>query len=472
MGIHNFNKWLLNNHPDIFTHINKKEYDNVFIDLNPLLHVAISKHPKDSKDLINKICFLINKILEHIVPTKRLIFSTDGIPSFAKMILQRERRKNMMKNTEITNQTNFINPIIFTPGTEFMNNLANNLDEYFNKLKQQYNNKIKIIELISMEYDESELKLFNKMKKYKKDNNIIVSNDADVIVIALSITNTKSNINVCNIKNNIYQEISMNKFLNNLLTNNDKTNLDYVLLMLLMGNDYIPKVNYINLNKLMQVFSKIKTKLVIKDNNQYIIDNKTFAKLIFRTSSKKIKINSICELKTKKIHNYVQGLIWCLNNYYNGYTQNMFYMYNYNKLGIKPEELYYYLRINHKIKVLYPLSNTHIMKPTINIYPAIVLPYKNKFLVKNNYCDYLLKNHSEFYSEELCKTCIEYSKKISDLHITLKYIKDMNDSDENYDQLKKDINKNNMEYHKHKKHIHKRIKYNKFIEIINELITV
>ena len=138
MGITNFNKWLSTNYPSVHTTINYKEYDNVYIDINPILHVSISK-AKNEKDLIKRIIWLIDEILKHIMPKKRLIFSTDGIPAFAKMILQRERRIGMVKNLEIKNTNNFINPIILTPGTDFMINLPKLLEEYFMSLKNKYN---------------------------------------------------------------------------------------------------------------------------------------------------------------------------------------------------------------------------------------------------------------------------------------------------------------------------------------------
>ena len=100
----------------------------------------------------------------------------------------------MVKNLEIKNTDNFISPIIFTPGTKFMNNLPNFLKDYFDKLRDKYHN-VELIDLTDLEYGESEFKLFYKMKDIiklnnnsnNKESNILVSNDADVIIMALSI---------------------------------------------------------------------------------------------------------------------------------------------------------------------------------------------------------------------------------------------------------------------------------------------
>ena len=117
MGITNFNKWLKENYPSIIEEIKYKEYDNVYIDLNPLLHISINK-ANNNETIIKKLKNLLNDILKKIYPKKRLILSSDGIPSLAKIILQKERRISMVKNITIPeNKNNFISPIILTPGT-------------------------------------------------------------------------------------------------------------------------------------------------------------------------------------------------------------------------------------------------------------------------------------------------------------------------------------------------------------------
>ncbi len=465
MGITNFNKWLNTNYPSIFSKIERKVYDNVYIDLNPILHVSINKS-KNEKDIIKKIQWLTNEILKHIVPRKKLILSTDGIPSFAKMILQRERRINMVKNLDIKNTNNFINPIILTPGTDFMNNLPKLLENYILELNEKYKS-IEIFNLMDIEKGESEFKLFEHMKKNinPKETNILVSNDADVVIMALSITTNKNQISIAN-SGKIYQEINLNTLIKCL--GPEYSNLDFTLLMLLMGNDYIPKVNYVNITKIIPIYKSIckKDSLVKNNKNKYTINNKLFAKILYRLLGKnKCQIKSLSQLNFEKIENYLEGLVWCLNDYHNCKSDNMLYMYNYVKLGINPAELYYYLQLNNNKIINYPVNNTSI---SVNrkIYPAIVLPYKIKFLVKNNYSEYLMNNHKEYYEEELCETCKDYHKKLSDLNITRKYLED---TDQDTEQNKINSHKLCVLLNSHKKTTHKRLEYGKYIEIITEL---
>ena len=465
MGIHNFTKWLKASYPVIIKPINYQEYDNVFIDINPILHSAITK-AKNEKDLIKRIIWFIDDNLKRFRPKKNLVLSTDGIPSLAKIILQKERRTCMMKNigniNENINENNFINPLILTPGTEFMDKLPDLLKEYFIELKEKYKN-IKVISLISEEYGESEFKLFNKMREISsnQDTNILVSNDADVVVMALSIIDIIPNIYIGH-SGKFYEEINLRKFLKNLNISKDKSNLDYTLLMLLMGNDYIPKVNYIILNKLLPVYNSLNLNLIEENNNKLSINTKALARLLLKLFNKNSNYK-LSLINNNKMKNYLEGLTWCINDYHNSKTKNMLYMYKYKKLGIDPIELLYYLMCNHTIE--YPVQ-TNPVKIDKKIYPAIVLPYKIKFLVKNNLCDKIFSKYKEFYDEELCEPCKNYHKQMSDLYAARKYLEDTN-QDANI--VKKNISNIMKNFCKHKKTTHKRIKYKKYIEIINFL---
>lgn len=461
MGIHNFTKWLKTTYPESVKQITYQEYDNVFIDINPILHSSITK-AKTEKDLLKRIIWLITDILKRVRPKKNLVLSTDGIPSLAKIILQKERRISMVKSINNINEKNFISPLILTPGTDFMEKLPELLNDYFDELRTKYKS-INITSLITEEYGESEFKLFNKMRqinKNKSESNILLSNDADVIVMALSIVNIIPNIYIGH-TGKIYEEINLDKFLK-CLKNNKGTNLDYTLLMLLMGNDYIPKLNFITLNKLLPAYNSLNLKLVEEKDNNLIINNIALSRLLLKLINKNINFK-LSNINFCKINNYLEGLTWCLNDYHNSKTNNMLYMYKYKKLGIDPVELFYFL-ISQK-NISYPQQNDNII---INkkIYPAIVLPYKIKFLVKNNLCDKIFTNYKEFYDEELCIECKNYHKQISDLCASRKYLED---TDQDTNIVKKNISEITKTFCAHKKSTHKRIKYKKYIEIINFL---
>ena len=364
-----------------------------------------------------------------------------------------------------------------------MRKLPNEIDLYIKEIQKNYSN-LEIINLTNIELGESEFKLFNKMKDINtntnNENNILLSNDADVIIMGLSILNNY-NIFICNYNNNIYKEINLNKLLNEL--NNNKyniSNLDYTLLLLLLGNDYIPKLKFININKIIDIYHEIKKiynddKLILKENNKLKINFKLFSKILLRfyINNKKFKIkklNELNELNFNLINNYIEGLIWCINDYHNTYSENQYYMFNYKKLGIDPSEFIYFLLLKNKEIIHYPVNNIKI-NINLNIYLAIVLPYKMNFLMKNDYSKKILNNHKEFYSEELCDICNNYNSELHKLYGSLNYYK-YNSNDENKNKIQNNIQNCIKLMNEHKKNTHKKINYKNVIKIINFLSSI
>ena len=245
--------------------------------------------------------------------------------------------------------------------------------------------------------------------------------------------------------------------------------------MLLLGNDYLPKINFININILLEIYhmcKKIyKQNLVTRLNNRLIVNNNMLAKIIFtfffKNKNRKFKSKKLEELNFSKMGNYMEGLVWCINDYNKAKNDNIFYMYNYKKKGIDPSELYYYLKLKNKEVINYPMPK---IKAIVNrkIYTAIVMPYKIKFLVKNDYPDKIKDKFAEYYSEELCESCSIYHKQLSNLYCSKKFLEDTNNL-EKIDNVKSSIQKSTKELCKHKKKTHKRLSYNKYIEIIDYL---
>lgn len=464
MGITNFNKWLRTNYPIVYSNI-KQSYDNLYIDINPILHISINNCTNYTV-LIKRIKLNIDNILSKIKPTKNLIFSTDGIPSVAKMILQRERRIAMIRNINIVNESKFINPIILTPETDFMKKLYDELKDHFAYLEEKYN--IKVISLLNEPIGESEFKLFNKLKKlsikYPDDTHAFVSNDADVVVMSMALN---KNIFVIYNEKQFKQvhEIDIKK-LNNLF----KNHLDVCLAILMMGNDYLPKVGYLNLNKIIEIMKD--KKIVECRENKINIDYTLLADILFELfkKDKRCKISSIYQLNLTKMKNYMEGLTWCITDYCNAKSKNMFYMYKYKKLVINPIELMYFLMINKKNPISYPLKDSNI-EIHRNIYPSIVMPYKVRFLFDKKYSDFLLEKHKIMYEEELCEFCSEIHKNMSICHDSMNYLINYGSGESDdieIDNIKLKIHDLNIKMKKHKK-THKKLCYDEIITIIRDL---
>jgi hypothetical protein len=133
------------------------------------------------------------------------------------------------------------------------------------------------------------------------------------------------------------------------------------------------------------------------------------------------------------------------------------------------------LKLKNKQNISYPFPK---IKGIVNrkIYPAIVMPYKIKFLVKNEYPDKIINKFQEYYAEELCETCSSYHKLLSNLCCSRKFLEDTNDDSsinlEKINTIKNNIFKSTKELGSHKKKNHKRLSYNKYIEIIEYLNSI
>lgn len=486
MGITNFSKWIKDTYPSSSISINfndkteKSFYDHVYIDINVILHRIIFAHNvseslggNDENELINRLCSYISNILKRITPKKTLTLATDGIAPFAKIILQRKRRlqyiRNIQNNKETTheNEPGFIlpemiklptiNPLCFTPGTYFMKSLSVKLLNYINKLKNIY--KIQIY-LQTFGKGEAELKLinqliinsfinsdvFNKNNK-NNDSHCIYSSDADIFVI-IAATGIK-NVFVNNAQNIIdfdkLMALHQNKFklkYKQISDVNSNYRRDFSFVSLFMGNDYIPKVSHITFDKLwdsyMKVFNDINNNskfaigenvqfLISYDNNNNTIINKKFiTKLFYLINKKTIKNKKstfpfrLEDFVVEQYYNYLLGIIWCHDTYRYGYCKKLDYMCDVI-IPIHPMGIAFYFEFGYyddNIHKFYNELNSVIDVIDEEIYATLVLPKIGRNLIEYKKI-YDLDTNDDIkilYEVEECTTCISLHKKLSFLH--------------------------------------------------------
>ena len=157
---------------------------------------------------------------------------------------------------------------------------------------------------------EGDFKIFNEINKNKQDNICILSKDSDMVLLSYSII-LKKNINIDLIINlRPIQIIDINELV---LKNNS---YDYILIIMLLGNDYLPKISNTNFESLTMTYNKY-----IRSNNNIIINKEInynnlllfITYLIFYKKNKvKFKIKNL-DLNRFKI--YFNNLKWCLHSY-------------------------------------------------------------------------------------------------------------------------------------------------------------
>ncbi|AYV76349.1 MAG: XRN 5'-3' exonuclease [Terrestrivirus sp.] len=495
MGITNFSKWIKDTYPSSLASVNffnkteKSYYDHVYIDINVILHRIVFANnfleghdSTDEHELINRLCSYITNIIKRTTPRKTLTLATDGIAPFAKIILQRKRRLQYIRNIQNTNsilceekenkqmiKLPEINPLCFTPGTYFMKSLSVKLLNYVNKLKNIY--KIQV-HLQTFGKGEAELKLINQLiinsfigsdifSKNSKNNesHCIYSSDADIFVIiaATGIKNVFVNNgqNIINFDKLMALHQSKFKLKCNTIDINNNYRTDFSFVSLFMGNDYIPKVSHVTFDKLWEAYTnafndinfaaKNTQFLIAYDNNNNTVINKKFmSKLFYLINKKTIKNKKsifpfrLEDFIVEKYYNYLLGIVWCHDTYRNGYCKKLDYMCDVN-IPIHPMGIVFYFEFGHyddnSNRSTTELNNL-IDAIDEEIYATLVLPKIGRNLIEYKKI-YDLDTNDDIkilYEIEECSTCISLHKKLSYLHEQI--------NNEMKNKLDGDINKN------------------------------
>lgn len=416
MGIKNFHTWLHEKFPTAFPPIiNNNIYEYIYIDLNFILHNSIYSC-KTEKDFIHRLTNNLDIIFSNFMATKEVFFAIDGPSSFAKIILQRVRREG--KTSSINPNT--ISSLCITPGIGAMDRFEKQIQRYIDNLKQKYKfNKPIFTTSFSNEPNEGEIKICKKVIANGKDNldhrHLIIGNDSDLIVLAMGMKPVY-NINIL-IKGKEYNElVSLQNLLHahckyigkddkieNLTNSNYRE--DFIILSVMMGNDYLPKVAYIKYDKLWKIYKDLvskSTKTLINSDEKFDIETITnFMLMIYNDLSKNHKQVETTTYNAKQASSYLEGLLWCINMYKSGTCLKYDYIYESGN-SPHPYELLFHI-CSEKDNIKFTASNFQPIPP--HIYPLIVMPRGAIHLLTNSQQKLMTKELNYLYEKEECQLC-------------------------------------------------------------------
>jgi len=183
--------------------------------------------------------------------------------------------------------------------------------------------------------------------------------------------------------------------------------LDFTLISILLGNDYLPKINFCDLTKMWNTYklwvSEYKTGLIDENLN---INKEFFTKLLngIITNTKYHFINkfTINSFNMPLYSNYMEGVLWCLNMYKNGICNRYNYMYQSDDTP-HPLGLILHMNLNQDILKFKDENYGGLDK---NLYAILVLPKKTINLINIKYHDFAKKYENVLCEEEMCETCI------------------------------------------------------------------
>lgn len=425
MGIEHFHTWLSNNYGNSIKEYEQIPYDHIYVDINFLLHRLIC-YVQNEDELITRVISSLEQIAKMNPPRKTLNLFMDGIAPFAKVILQKQRR--MMQS-----QTYKIEPLCLTPNTLFMNKLNEVLVKY-SQGKNIYCN-------LSDQNGESEFKICKRIHELSNayESHLVLSNDADVVIIGLSFLNTQ----------NIFILIQQNQRNGNYIIDIDKIadqifesygynlckKLDFVFLSLLCGNDYFPKLGFTTFEKLWENYSKLSRFETIIDLN-HKINVPVFVKFLELIVSKVKNKPKEVTYHPKRINNYLCGLQWCLSLYATGICNND---YLYSGKCVKPWEIIQYFKDENSISQK-KLKLTDISPLA---YTLLILPKRGLNLV-SKINENLLNEVSFLYEEEMCPDCQQMKELVKNKRC--KFLLDKDNA-----KLHDDFSASFKEYMNHKK---------------------
>jgi len=298
---------------DYLKHLNQEEitniieYEHVYIDCNYLIHFLIYKC-KNDKDLYDKICNFWKNLMEviKIKSTVHLIY--DGEHDAEELTKNPKLQTLILRYGDKVESTDYDKQVI-KPGSQILNTFKYYLVDVIEKYKKINKSKFTVNQNNDNIKGEADLKILNLIYNSNQNKVCICSKDSDMILIAHSLAINKS-ISIDVITNfRPIQIVYINMF--------KKYNLDYVLLVLLLGNDYLPKISSITYQTVINTYEKyIKyNKQIISNGNintNNLIEFITY--FIVYGSNKKIKFN-FNNYDPIRFEIYINNLIWCLGYY-------------------------------------------------------------------------------------------------------------------------------------------------------------
>jgi len=429
MGIKDFQPYIKKTYKAAFKDFWLDNYDNLYVDVNYVLHL-LCYSTETEIELIIRFKDFLQSLIKKYMPQKRVYLMADGVAPMAKMILQRERRMNKSKD-EIN--------LKLTVGTKFMSELQYYMPEFIEQTKEKYN--IEVI-ILFVEPGEGEIKIRNQVQetqnKNKNDTHIIFSSDSDMVMLLMTCDDL-SKIYII-IKNRIDTQIlnlnNLYKIHIQLFGETQTTKYDFVFLNILMGNDYLPHVSCAKFEKLWEsykLFSNYFNQGLIVYENSYIKINKIFLNCILFNLIKnekpiyvnKFKIKTLFDNEVRHIYEkYCEGFYWCLSMYIMGYCSDYEYIYD---TKIKPHIIgvlnVLMLSDDYKIKITEPIN--------YELYGILLAPKITHNILLSKKQNEIIKKleiiHTNIYDSNITKELIK------------KIVISFNEINKNYKENKEEI---------------------------------
>jgi 5'-3' exonuclease len=239
-------------------------------------------------EYMTEIILKISEIINTIKPSDTVVMAVDGVAPMAKITQQRKRRYEAAKESSGKSTTRFTNSSI-TPGTEFMIRLDKVIQQFIAHCVKTSQFKFKnMIYSSHLTSGEGEHKIFHMIRKkhFEIDPlkaNVVYGKDADLFMLTLLSEapllylcreDYKMTYNIEAFRDYLYRSMTIKD-----VFEPSKTQIcrDFVLLVFLIGNDFVPDTIYFN--NIPKVISDMiykyqsSSKILIDEDGQIIWSN-------------------------------------------------------------------------------------------------------------------------------------------------------------------------------------------------------
>lgn len=317
MGIKDYLKHI----PQEYPLEKSRNYDYVYLDCNYMCHYLIYKCESDI-DLYSKILNYWDYLASTIKIKKEIFLIFDG--EYDTEILSNPKYQTHLLRAKSKPKSDKYDAQSIGPGTQILKTFRDLLSDVIDRYKKINKLNFKVTINSDNTKGEADIKILNTIYNSEQNNICICSKDSDMILIAQSLCINKS-INIDILSNfRPIKFVDVKKF--------SSFGLDYVLIVLLLGNDYLPKISNISYDVLINSYTKyIKFNKPIISNNLIDSDNLiNYISYIISSSEKKIK-PKLSNINQERFRIYFNNINWCLGYYKvitnsNNYIQELTHM--------------------------------------------------------------------------------------------------------------------------------------------------
>ena len=254
----------------------KGTFDHVLIDVNQFVHTS-TRRATSEEDAVRRLMSALDGILRDARPTQGLALALDGAAPIAKVVTQRQRREAAASKASSASASDAprVSPLLITPGTAFMDLVPEAVERYAESRLARRESLANVTAYVSCvcHGGEDELKLVEWLgRRGVSGTAAVVSGDADVVLQSLAALPLAS----CGgdgallepfvlrpLERPRYGVVSSWQLARGLARRFPsaalrKTRDDVLVLLLLQGNDYVPRLRRASFQRCLECYERAK----------------------------------------------------------------------------------------------------------------------------------------------------------------------------------------------------------------------